>query len=173
LTFGEVGARLGELWKSLTDDEKAPYHEQSAADKVRVAALKAEMDRSSVDAAKKDDKNQKPKKLDISAKLKATKKAIITNKRARDVDENENDDDADAGEDAGQEEVSKKARKAAREAAAKEEKAKKAAAKKKAAENKWVRELFSPCWLIAHLWLLLWCLDMCWSESPGGPEEYE
>jgi HMG (high mobility group) box len=152
LTFGELGTRLGELWKSLTDEEKAPYHEQSAADKVRVAALKAEMEKSGSDAASKGYKPEKPKKLDIHAKLKAARKSIVTGKRARDEDSNERD--ADAGEDAGQSQVSKKARKAASEAAAAEEKAQKAAAKRKAAENKRVRELLEVCWLIAHLWLL-------------------
>lgn len=41
LSFTEVGKRLGEIWKSLTDNEKEPYQEQANADKIRVHALNA------------------------------------------------------------------------------------------------------------------------------------
>jgi len=34
----EATARLGALWKTLTEEEKKPYNEKSAADKLRVEA---------------------------------------------------------------------------------------------------------------------------------------
>ncbi len=35
IAFGEVGKKLGELWRSAGPDDKAPFEEQAAADKVR------------------------------------------------------------------------------------------------------------------------------------------
>ena len=35
IAFGEVGRKLGELWRAATADEKKEYDEQAAADKVR------------------------------------------------------------------------------------------------------------------------------------------
>lgn len=35
LTFGEMGKKMGELWKGLSDKEKEKYNKQAAADKVR------------------------------------------------------------------------------------------------------------------------------------------
>lgn len=34
IAFGEVGRKLGELWKAATAEEKATFEEQAAADKV-------------------------------------------------------------------------------------------------------------------------------------------
>jgi structure-specific recognition protein 1 len=36
IAFGEVGRKLGELWRAATAEEKKEYDEQAAADKVRV-----------------------------------------------------------------------------------------------------------------------------------------
>lgn len=33
--FAELSKRLGEKWKGMTDEEKKPYQDQAAADKVR------------------------------------------------------------------------------------------------------------------------------------------
>ena len=35
LKFGEIGKRLGEQWKALSEKEKEPYQKKAAADKVR------------------------------------------------------------------------------------------------------------------------------------------
>ncbi len=35
IAFGEVGKKLGEKWKALTAEERAPYDAQAAADKER------------------------------------------------------------------------------------------------------------------------------------------
>ena len=35
IAFGEVGKKLGAMWKNLTEDEKQPYQEKAAADKKR------------------------------------------------------------------------------------------------------------------------------------------
>jgi structure-specific recognition protein 1 len=37
IAFGEVGKKLGELWKTLTDDDKAPYNAKAEEDKGRYA----------------------------------------------------------------------------------------------------------------------------------------
>ncbi len=34
IAFGEVGRKLGELWKAATPEDKAPFEEQAVADKV-------------------------------------------------------------------------------------------------------------------------------------------
>ncbi|KAI0632820.1 high mobility group box domain-containing protein, partial [Trametes polyzona] len=39
--FGEIGKLLGAKWKELDDDEKKPYLDQAAADKVRVEQEKS------------------------------------------------------------------------------------------------------------------------------------
>lgn len=42
ISFGELGKMLGERWKGMTADEKAPYEKMAAKDKIRYAeALKA------------------------------------------------------------------------------------------------------------------------------------
>lgn len=38
IAFGEVGRKLGELWRAATPDEKKEYDEQAAADKVRAGS---------------------------------------------------------------------------------------------------------------------------------------
>ncbi|KAI0065598.1 HMG-box [Artomyces pyxidatus] len=43
-SFGEVGKLLGAKWKELDDDEKKPYVEQAAKDKIRAENQKAEYD---------------------------------------------------------------------------------------------------------------------------------
>ena len=40
-TFGEVGKRLGERWKALSDKQRAPYEAKAAADKKRYEDEKA------------------------------------------------------------------------------------------------------------------------------------
>ncbi|KAJ1984274.1 Non-histone chromosomal protein 6 [Dimargaris cristalligena] len=40
-SFGELGKRLGEQWKSMSDTEKVPYEQQAAADKIRYENEKA------------------------------------------------------------------------------------------------------------------------------------
>lgn len=37
IAFGEVGKKLGEKWKSLTAEERAPYDAMAAGDKERYA----------------------------------------------------------------------------------------------------------------------------------------
>ena len=39
IAFGEVGRKLGELWRAATADEKKEYDEQAAADKVRAGLV--------------------------------------------------------------------------------------------------------------------------------------
>ncbi|KAI8144095.1 high mobility group box domain-containing protein [Fennellomyces sp. T-0311] len=39
--FGTIGKILGEKWKNMTDDEKAPYNAKADADKKRYEAEKA------------------------------------------------------------------------------------------------------------------------------------
>ena len=42
MSFGDFGKKLGAAWKELSEEEKAPYAEKAAADKVRYAeAMKA------------------------------------------------------------------------------------------------------------------------------------
>ena len=35
IAFGEVGKKLGAMWKSLTEDEKGPFQKKAAEDKKR------------------------------------------------------------------------------------------------------------------------------------------
>ena len=35
IAFGEVGRKLGELWRAATPEEKKEYEEQAATDKVK------------------------------------------------------------------------------------------------------------------------------------------
>jgi len=35
IAFGEVGKKLGAMWKNLSEDEKSPYMEKAVADKKR------------------------------------------------------------------------------------------------------------------------------------------
>lgn len=37
-TFGEIGKKLGEMWRSLGDEQKSKYEKLAKADKARVAA---------------------------------------------------------------------------------------------------------------------------------------
>jgi HMG (high mobility group) box len=159
LSFGELGRVLGQLWKELSDNEKAPYAEQAAEDKKRVAVQKAEMAEKGGVAETKAAivKAQKPKKLDVAAKLKDIKakepKSVegeqvkgpsVGKKRARAEVEDEQDEE-DEADDAKTADI-KEARRAAREAEAQEDKAKKAAARKKASANKKVwRHLRALC----------------------------
>lgn len=40
-SFGDLGRLLGERWKSLSADEKAPYEQKAIADKKRYEQAKA------------------------------------------------------------------------------------------------------------------------------------
>ncbi|KAJ1902683.1 Non-histone chromosomal protein 6 [Coemansia sp. IMI 209127] len=44
VSFGAIGKLLGEKWKKLTENDKAPYTKQAENDKVRYAKDKAEWD---------------------------------------------------------------------------------------------------------------------------------
>lgn len=35
IAFGEVGKKMGELWKAVTPEERAPFDEEATQDKVR------------------------------------------------------------------------------------------------------------------------------------------
>ncbi|WIA37358.1 hypothetical protein OEZ86_014287 [Tetradesmus obliquus] len=61
LSFGELGRKLGELWKALSEEEKTAYNDRAAAEKVRVAAEIAAMDQGLV-AQLKAAKGKKGKK---------------------------------------------------------------------------------------------------------------
>ncbi|KAI8058028.1 Non-histone chromosomal protein 6 [Syncephalis plumigaleata] len=37
LSFGEIGKKLGETWKSMDDDSKKPFNDKAALDKERYA----------------------------------------------------------------------------------------------------------------------------------------
>lgn len=72
LSFTEVGKRLGEIWRGLSDKDKAPYNEQAAVDKARVEKLKADnpdavMEEKKV--SKKDKKSAKQKDTEEDAKM--------------------------------------------------------------------------------------------------------
>lgn len=43
LGFIETSKRLGEIWKTLTEEEKAPYIKKAKEDQERVASRKAEL----------------------------------------------------------------------------------------------------------------------------------
>uniref|UniRef100_A0A383VNM5 HMG box domain-containing protein n=1 Tax=Tetradesmus obliquus TaxID=3088 RepID=A0A383VNM5_TETOB len=61
LSFGELGHKLGELWKALSEEDKTAYNDRAAAEKVRVAAEIAAMDQGLV-AQLKAAKGKKGKK---------------------------------------------------------------------------------------------------------------
>ncbi|CAI5759276.1 unnamed protein product [Candida verbasci] len=42
ISFGQVGKVLGDKWKALSDDDKAPYQSKADADKKRYEKEKAE-----------------------------------------------------------------------------------------------------------------------------------
>ncbi|KAF6254522.1 hypothetical protein COO60DRAFT_311398 [Scenedesmus sp. NREL 46B-D3] len=110
LSFGEVGRKLGELWKALNEEDRKAYNDRAGAEKARVAAEIAAMDQGLV------------------AQLKAAKGSKKGKKDAKAAAAAEEAEQAPAAPAAKKEETSEK--QTEKDAAKAEKKAEKAAAKK-------------------------------------------
>lgn len=68
---GEVGKVLGEKWKSLTEEEKKPYEELAARDKIRyhkeLAKYESKLDEGEAGSSKKFESNQESKFAELFA----------------------------------------------------------------------------------------------------------
>lgn len=98
LSFGEVGKRLGEMWASLTPDEKAQYVELNRKDKDRYADAKKEWDAKGHGSSDKESKKKRaPKKV---AKKKKEESEDEEDRGGDNSDDGGNDDnDGDDGDD--------------------------------------------------------------------------
>lgn len=78
LPFGQIGARLGEIWRNMTPDEKQPYEDRASVDRERYR-------REMVDytAGLKSEKRQKTKLEQSAGSASAASTAAANKKKAQ------------------------------------------------------------------------------------------
>lgn len=87
LKHKEIVAKLGELWREMSEEEKKPYEKQAAADKERYAKEKAE--------AGEPAPTKKTKKGKETKKAKSSKKSKEAEKEGSEEEVSESDEESE------------------------------------------------------------------------------